>query len=313
MRTIVVRVALSCVLLGSSARADGEDQSFLQRGIQLRREHRDAEALEQFQKAQALRPSPRTRAQIALAEQALAHWVQAEEDLLAALSAQHDRWIASHNETLSEALQVIRMHLGTLDIRANVDGAELWLNGGKVGALPMRPVRAAAGTVHVEIRSKGYEPASRTIELEAGATSMQSFELVAPPAQNATPDVQPPAKPRFSGDATRRTLAWSALGAAGAFAAGAVVTQLIRETYVAHYNNDAQCLGGQLSRDKQCGVYRTSANTAQAVANLGYIAAGALGIASVVLFLSSPDRPKSTGIRLSLGASASSIELGCRG
>jgi hypothetical protein len=67
----------SC-LVASSAHAQTSSAEMVEKGVQLRREHRDAEALEQFRQADKLNPAPRIKAQIGLAEQALAQWVEAE-------------------------------------------------------------------------------------------------------------------------------------------------------------------------------------------------------------------------------------------
>src|SRR5437868_5348964 len=153
----VVLPVAGTLLLGGVARADEADQAFIERGIELRKEHRDAEALEEFRRAEAIRPTAKIKAQIALAEQAIGRWVEAERDLQAALVASDDRWIASRAAALRGSLEAIRQHLGTLVVKANVDGAELWLNGERLGELPMNRLRAPSGTVHIEVRAKGYE------------------------------------------------------------------------------------------------------------------------------------------------------------
>src|SRR5262252_3574984 len=121
------RICLALLLTVSFASADDADDA-LARGIQLRREHRDADALEQFRRAYELRAAPRTRAQIALAEQALGQWTDAEKDLGDAMIAD-DPWIRGHAELLNGALAAIRRHLGTLLIETNAPQAELSVNG----------------------------------------------------------------------------------------------------------------------------------------------------------------------------------------
>ena len=63
------------------ARADDDDvTALLLRGFELRRQHRNEEALAAYEQAFALSPTPAVRAQRALAEQTLGHWVVAEGD-----------------------------------------------------------------------------------------------------------------------------------------------------------------------------------------------------------------------------------------
>jgi Tfp pilus assembly protein PilF len=73
--------------------AEEESNAAIARGVQLRQAGNDDEALAEFRRADQLMPSPRTKAQIALAEQALGQWVAAERDLRAALSTADDPWI----------------------------------------------------------------------------------------------------------------------------------------------------------------------------------------------------------------------------
>src|ERR1044071_3638585 len=96
MKLSAIALALTCSLAGATARADPSSGEMVDKGIQLRREHRDAEALAQFKRAEQLNPAPRIKAQIGLAEQALGQWVEAERDLNLALSANEDPWIADH-------------------------------------------------------------------------------------------------------------------------------------------------------------------------------------------------------------------------
>jgi len=321
---------LTIAFLTTGARADADDDALVERGLKLRRDRRDAEALALFRQAYDARPAPRTRAQIALAEQALGKWVDAERDLLLALDAADDPWISSHRQTLDKALATIGKHLGTLVAEANAPAAELWLDGAQVGKLPIGQLRVAAGPAKLEARAKGYEPATRSIEIAPGATVKERFDLTAipeptKPAIEITAASRPPAPmaptpapnrrdTRVAGEvATRRVFAWGALGAAGAFLGGAIAAQIVREENASRYNDDGRCFYGNLSRDERCGVYRGQAESAQGLANIGYVAAGAFGAASAILFWSSMSTPKTTGVLFGLDVGASGAELTVRG
>ena len=128
------------------------------------------------------------------------------------------------------------------------------------------------------------------------------------PAQKAAPDetLSPAAK-------TRRVLAWSALGAAGAFLGGAIAAQVVSESKTADYNDDSQCLYGELTRDQRCGVYRGQAESAQSLATFGYVASGVFGVASAVLFFAFPNKPKSSDVTLRLDFDRSHAAIGIAG
>lgn len=173
---------LVIVLLGVTrdGRAEGSDATHLTKeGLALRRQRRDAEALDRFRRAYALDPTARTLAQVALAEQALGQWVQAESDLRAALAYAGEPWIAVHRQELDAGLADIRKHLGGLEIVADVAGAEAWVNGRPAGVLPLAgPVPVEAGSVVVEVRANGYAPARRLTSVEAGEVARESVQLV---------------------------------------------------------------------------------------------------------------------------------------
>lgn len=70
-------------------------ETLIDEGVQLREQGRDAGALERFQRAYAESRSARALAQVALAEQALGRWVDANAHLTEAL-AMGGEWIETH-------------------------------------------------------------------------------------------------------------------------------------------------------------------------------------------------------------------------
>jgi hypothetical protein len=334
MRSIGCMLALVATLCATTAHAEPTEDGLIEQGLERRREGRDAEALDLFRQADKEHPSSRARAQIALAEQALGQWLEADRDLRQALSSKEDPWITSHKGALDGALEVIGRHLGTVVVKTNVATAEVWLNDARFGELSADPLRVRAGQLRIELRSKGYERATRTIVVAPATTVTAEIPLTpetsATPVAASTPlafaavDNAPreerrprpentdAARPRP--DATRRAFAWGALGAAGALLGGAVVAQIVREEKADHYNDDTRCFYGDLSRDQRCGVYRGQAESAQTFATVGYVASGALGIASAILFLAVPPPTKSRdwSLRLDVGSSHAAIGVGGR-
>jgi PEGA domain-containing protein len=322
MRIIGWVVLLATVLSSANVRAQNKSDPAVEQGLELRRQGRDAEALALFRQAYDARPVPRTMAQIALAEQALGKWVDAERDLELALAVKDDPWISNHRETLLKALDTIRKHLATLDVKANTEGAELWVNGAKVGPLPVHSLRVPSGPVDIEVRSEGYDPLIWSIDLAPGQTASEDFQLRTPQAPAPSPrsgENQPPGSastssapleaPTATGVSTKTAFAWGTLGAAGAFLGGALVAQVIHEEQAANYDDDARC--SPMSREEQCGVYRGKAESAQLFANIGYIAAGAFGIGSAILFFVVPEKkkPAAADWRVNVGTSGATFTL----
>jgi hypothetical protein len=196
-RAVVLAWTLLSFAIARPALADPVDaDALLKEGIALRRAGRDREALEVFRRAYALSPSPHALAQVALAEQAIGAWVEAEADLSRALSAADDAWIVRHRELLEGGLGTIRAHLGWLDVAADVDGAELWVNDARAGTLPLaRPVRLEAGSVVFEVRKSGYAPVRRSTSVEPGGTARASVHLVPLPRSAIIDETTEPSTP----------------------------------------------------------------------------------------------------------------------
>lgn len=325
---------VAILLAASPARGGGASDALVAEGLVLRREHRDGEALEKFQRAYEIDPGSRTLAQVALAEQALGRWVEAEEGLTKALEAKRDGWIGEHATVLERALAAVRHHLGTLAVDANVEGAELWIDGKIVGKLPMGPLRVAAGAVEIELRMADREPVRRKVSISAETVVHETIELIEIDARNdeahsSDDENHAPAKlldtatagtptaavsanvPPPSGAALDRRDAfdhrgtgWILLGGSAVLLTSAVVAHAVREYNVGRYNDDGLCVRPGVSRDSQCGVYRGRAETATTLAAVGYAGAGVLAFTAGIVFLTGHRPPLVGGVRLQVDVSS---------
>lgn len=143
--------------------------TILRRGVGLRQRGQDQAALDQFRQALRISREPRVIAQIALAEQALEHWVDASRHLREALAASEDDYISRHRAEFEPALREIERHLGTLMVTGGAPGAEVWIGDLRAADLPMRePLRLLPGQVTVEIRATGFRTEMRTAVVEQG-------------------------------------------------------------------------------------------------------------------------------------------------
>jgi hypothetical protein len=169
-----------------------ESDALILQGLSLREQGKDRDALQLFERAYQLAPTPRALAQRALAEQALGGWAIAEVHLHEALAAGGDPWIAQHRQALESALAVIGGHLGNLQINGGIAGAELRVDGQLVGRLPLAgPLRVVVGKSLLEVTLPGHYPVRREITIKAGSLSTETIELVPLPAE-APPDADQP-------------------------------------------------------------------------------------------------------------------------
>jgi len=180
---IIGVVALGVVWTGRNpALADdkeGEADKLIRRGVELRRARDDEAAAREFRKAYDLARTPRAAAQLGLAKQALGLWEDAERYLGEALRSPEDAWVAKNKPTLDVAMSIIQTHLGRVEVIGDPEGAEVAINGRRVGKLPLGgPVRVSAGQVDVDVTASGYSPVQRTMPLVAGQYQRVVVHLV---------------------------------------------------------------------------------------------------------------------------------------
>lgn len=190
MRALLSSLLLATLLVASAARAQEPTAAeLLEHGVALREDGRDEEALAIFERAYEAEPTAQALAQIALAEQALGRLVDAEEHLSRALEDHEDRFVRRNRPLLEQALAEIGDELTTLTITCDVDGAQLIVDGRDRGALPLAaPLRAQAGTVHVEIHAPGYRVYTREVIVSADrAVSLGAVLDPEPAAVDAPP------------------------------------------------------------------------------------------------------------------------------
>lgn len=203
-----VALSLGLLLAATTASAQSEVDAAIARGVSLRREGRDQAALEVFEGVWRSSHAPRALAQVALAEQALGRWVEAEAHLVEALGASGDAWVRDHLGVLQPALADIRRHVGRLDVRGEPAGAEVVIDGQRRGALPLEAaLRVPTGSVTFTVRREGYLPVTRTVQVDATypLREMVSLTPVAPAvavlasAPREAPAVAPVRRTRTSG------------------------------------------------------------------------------------------------------------------
>jgi hypothetical protein len=314
-RTLLARavvLASALVARGAVAQpiAEGDAETHVRRGLDLRRSGDDAAALAEFELAWSRLPQPRVRAQIGLALQALGRWREAEEVQLQVLSAGFDSWVKEHDALLHESLAAVQQHLAWLSVECNVSGAELVVNGASVGVLPMtKPVRVVAGVLVLELRAAGHEPIRRAIDVPRGERARETFVLVPTAPAPSTPDyvrrtVADPAT-------TRRAVAWTFVGAGGVLVAGGIAASIVDALNVAKYNDDKRCLVPPLTRDQQCGADRGRAEGMLAAAVTAFAVGGvSAGLGLTLLVTSS--RP-ARGQAATISCSIAPVSVGCGG
>jgi len=320
-------VVLGLLLCASPAAAQlARDETWMRAGVELRRAHRDEEALAHFTRAYGQTRSPVAQAQMGLAEQALGRWVEAEEHVRRSLEAATDPWILRNREALRGALSVIEQHLGRIWIDGGIAGAEVIVDDRSVTTLPMAaPVRVVAGTLTLQVRAPGYESVFRPVTVAAGGEAREVVRLtrIARPggpmsSEDRSALVATRAHPEVTSTlgGTQRVLGWSSM-AGGLLGLGiGVAARVVREGAVDEYNNQALCPGRSAAfQPGDCQSLVDRVESMELLSTIGLVAGGALAVTSVVLLAtaSSPRRGAEGGARIGCIVGPGTLGLQCAG
>jgi hypothetical protein len=263
--------------------------------------------LKEFRRAYELSKSARALAQIALAEQALGRWLEAESYLTEALTHTEDSWIGHNKKSLNQALNDIQGHLGSLELPGEAKEGTVKVDGVQVATLPLtKSLRVPAGSIALEVQAPGYLPIVRTVVVPARGLAREPLVFVAvPPAAKPLPpqenpplqlaggtltpkEEKPQAQPSTWG--TGRTvgviLGVAALGSLGT----GIAFHLIHESRAKSYNDNKSCNQVALP-GANCQSLYDSVNSAEYIAIAGYVGAAVLGGVATYLLISGPSAP----------------------
>lgn len=310
-RAHALGLAVWLAAVGAAAQTPtASEDARIAEALELRGQQRDAEALTLLTSVWEETRSPRSRAQMARAEQALGRWLDAHQHMSEALASEGDPWIAARRGSLEEERERIRAHLGRLEVLGGVPGATLRVDGREVGSLPLdEALWVNTGTVQIELQAPGYLTAQRSVAITAGGTARETVTLVPMRAVPATapvvvPVTIPPAM--VTAEAPARGAPWTTLGNAAVITGavllvGGVVSHVVRERSV----ESAAEIGcgydpsGRLAGPAECAGRVATIDLATALLVTGYTAGALLvggGVAALVAAPRAAPRPRA-GLR----------------
>ncbi len=156
-----------------------EADRLFEQGIAARKAGNLAEAEAYFQKAWALKKTWDIAANLGLVELNLGKLPEGANHVYYALTELPPTESKATRTKLFEAFRDARRDVAGFDVRCDVDGAEVLVNGKPVGPTPVRRTQfAAPGQVTVEVRKDGYETQRKTVTLEKSSNNTVAFTMV---------------------------------------------------------------------------------------------------------------------------------------
>lgn len=129
---------------------------------------------------------------------------------------------------------------GAIGLLVDLDGAEVWLDGKKVGVTPLpRPIAGLSlGKHQLEVRARDYAPARRAVKVRFQKTSRVVVSLSGEPPAPRVPLAPPPESPPFY----RSKWFWGAVGVGvAAVIAGALIGSRLGGPEVVMCPGDDRC------------------------------------------------------------------------
>lgn len=330
----------AAVFLGSvgiqpaAAAEDAVVEALIQRGIQLRKNNADEQALAVFLEAEKQDPSSvRVLLHVVTAAQAAGKWLLADSYMRKVSSLQDDPYYQRHSDAIEVVRRSIAARVGTFQVQGGPEGATVRLDGQLVGTLPMTvPASIEAGAYSMEVHKPGFYRLRRNITINGGVLTREPVELNRAVVRG---DVAGDASAGAGGSGTAGigaepgerswwhspAVGWTLVGVGVASGAGSAIAFMTRENKVEQWNGDG-CIpnedGGNRTRAQECGSLKDQADTAQTIGVITAIAGVAftgLGITHLLTAGSTPapaEPDANAGLKLT-SCGAGFLSVACHG
>jgi hypothetical protein len=193
MRHVTAIVVVGFLVCPSDVQAEEQDvQALFQQGIERYQTGRHEEALALFETAYSIRSDPAILYNIATCQRDLDRIPDSVNSFRLYLQEEDPSRISAEDHAeIQRLLQEMRPRHGDIEIRVDVDGATVLVDGVEVGVSPLgQPVAVSPGEHRVSARLEGRTPAERSGAVRGGETITFALNLEAV-AAGPTPGPEP--------------------------------------------------------------------------------------------------------------------------
>lgn len=290
---LFVGAMLLCAAPAFAQQAELDAQ--VQHGIALRESNQADAALEHFRRVWESTRYPRALAQIAVTEQTLGRWVEADRSFRAVLALSAHPWVQQNRARVEQSLATVGEHLGEFEVSGVPPGTELWVDDQRVATTPLAAaLRLTIGTHTLELRAEGFVTARRALLINARSMTRETVVMVREAASPAAHEGPTPPATVLVTDSdpgrTQRIFGWVSLGLA-AVGVGLGVTGAIYRADASHAFGSVCQPEGMPYLPLPCAAQAGELERFGTLMGAGFGAAGAFGLTSLVLLVSAPSRP----------------------
>jgi len=316
----------ACALLLSSTPASAEPaakaeeqaeaRTRYKKGLELYEEGAFEAALTELQRAYDLAPSYKILYNIALVHLQLNDHAGALRSFKKYLDDGGKKIDQKRRGEVEKELAKLQSRVASLELKVNVDGAEVSIDDLDVGETPLDAALVVnAGKRKLTVQKAGYGTVTKVIVVAGGDKKQLSLELKAgasstPPAKGAgTARPSKPDKPE-SPAGPKRKVPWLWWGVTGGLAAGTAVAGVLTLSAQKDLDDKKKHPSGKDTLDDAAQKTRTLAVVTD-VLLVGTVAAG--GYATYLTFFKQPEDPsRDKSARLSVGVGPGSVSVAGR-
>jgi hypothetical protein len=161
----------------SSVGSTEEASQHFQRAVELYRERAFDAALVEFNRAYELAPDYRLKYNIGQVQLELGDFVAAVDAFTQYLAEGGSGVSESRTAEVKAEISRIEGRIAKLNVIANVDGAELLVDGDPVGVLPIAAVRVNSGIRRVTVQKQGFESQEQRLPVTGGEEKTLTITL----------------------------------------------------------------------------------------------------------------------------------------
>jgi tetratricopeptide (TPR) repeat protein len=307
---VLVPVLLAGLLLApSSSWADprAEARTKLVQGGELLKHGQFDEALQRFQEAYKLVPSPKIQYNFGLAYRGMGRKADALEAFERFLAEAPDASKETRQTAERERAQLLGQ-VTVLEVKVDLEGAEIFVDGRSYGTTHSSGIYLNPGPHQLSVEKAGEGPAyTERINALAGQRITVMARLArtpsaAPPSprDSSPPRVEPlpppggrdvPPPPAATAPRWQPIVAWAAAGGAVVAAGFGTYELMSSNSKYDDFNHRAEC--GEVKQNRggpACSTLFDDATSARQKAYVGFAVAGVFAATSVVFFLLTPER-----------------------
>jgi hypothetical protein len=334
VRALVFLSAI-CATTPVFAAEDAVVEALIQRGIQLRRNSADEDALAVFLEAEKQDPtSVRVLLHVVTAAQAAGKWLMADAYMRKVSALSDDPYYRRHTDAIDVVRRSIAARVGSFQAQGGPEGASVRLDGQLVGTLPMEePASIEAGAYLMEVHKPGFYRLRRNVTISGGVLTREPVELNQAVARG---DLGAGAGADFGPDGGRLgadsgadrawwaspALGWSLVGVGVASGVVSGIAFQMREDRAKTWNDDERCVPDVATRTRldECGNFKDDAETFQTVGIVTAVAGAALAGTGITLLLAGGGEAGPSGTSTSneasikvTGCDAGLMSIACHG